>query len=94
MRNLTEHLKESFAQKEAEGYNAKDDPSKIDTIIRIQETGLDCILGDQLKADSEDDAYNEKMKNFQNAYKELVTYLEKDGLININGFRIQKLINI
>ena len=95
MRNLADVIHESLAMDIAsKSYNAKSDQSKLRTINRIMETGIDGVLGDQLRADSEDEDYNEKLRNLQQAFKNVISHLEKDGLIQINGFRIQKLRNI
>lgn len=95
MRNLADVIRESLSlDKASNSYNAASDQSKIITIEYIMKAGIDDILGDKLRADSEDEAYNEKMHKLQQSFKDILSHLEKDGLIQINGFRIQKLRNI
>lgn len=95
MRNLADVIRESLSlDKASKSYNALSDQSKIMTIEYIMKSGIDDILGDKLRADSEDEVYNEKIRKLQQSFKDILSHLEKDGLIQINGFRIQKLRNI
>lgn len=95
MRDLVEVLKESLAYDQAsKTYSPVTDRTKIYIINRIMETGVDDVIGDQLLPNSGDDEFNEKIQNLRQAFDEVLFHLEKDGLIQINGYKIQKLRNI
>lgn len=69
------------------------DACKENVIDTISNYSIDFAIGTYIRANSEDQEFNEKVDAFTNSYYELIKYLEKEGYIRINGVQVSRVLN-
>ena len=69
------------------------DACKENVIDTISNYSLDFAIGTYIRSNSEDQEFNDKVDAFVNAYYDMVRYLEKQGLIRINGVQVSRVLN-
>lgn len=69
------------------------DACKENVIDTISNYSIDFAIGTYIRANSEDQEFNEKIDAFTNSYYDLIRYLEKEGYIRINGVQVSRVLN-
>lgn len=69
------------------------DACKENVINTISNYSIDFAIGTYIRANSEDQEFNEKVDAFTNSYYDLIRYLEKEGYIRINGVQVSRVLN-
>lgn len=69
------------------------DACKENVINTISNYSIDFAIGTYIRANSEDQEFNEKIDAFTNSYYDLIRYLEKEGYIRINGVQVSRVLN-
>lgn len=69
------------------------DVCKEQVIDIISNYSIDIAVGNYIRSNSDDEKFNELVDQFTTAYYNLTRYLEKEGLIRINGIQVSKILN-